>query len=193
MKAPLRLPGVRRIIHRRRLASTQTLARRLADEGAPAWTLVWADRQTRGRGRMDRRWSSAEGGLYFSLILRPRVAPAELARMSVQAGRACARTLGKLSGLRMRVKLPNDVLAVPPGQTRPSKLCGILIEASGTQHELHWMVIGIGVNVNNPVPASMPEAAFPPASIRGLTGRQMDVRSVLRSLAAALTAMWGKC
>ncbi len=76
--------------------STQTEARRLAAAGAPDGTLVWADRQTAGRGRMDRRWKSAAGGLYVSWLLRPKFAPERLAELSLAVGEALAEALRAL-------------------------------------------------------------------------------------------------
>ena len=66
--------------------STQAVARFLAEQGAPDRTLVWADRQTAGRGRLKRRWDSRLGGLYFSLILRPAFPPSRLAALSLARG-----------------------------------------------------------------------------------------------------------
>ena len=73
--------------------STMDVARQLADEGAPEGTLVFAARQTKGRGRMGRRWESPEGGAYFSLILRPTRPPAEIPQLSLVGGLAVAETI----------------------------------------------------------------------------------------------------
>ena len=71
----MKLAGVRRLVRLDETGSTQTVARRLADEGAPDGTLVWAKRQTKGKGRMGRRWRSAPGGLYVSWLIRPASRP----------------------------------------------------------------------------------------------------------------------
>ena len=174
---------MKRVLRLRSTASTQTLARRLAEKGAPAGTLVRADRQTSGRGRMDRRWSSGKGGLYFSLILRPRMAPSELANLSLSTAASCARSLARVSGLETVVKPPNDILARPRGSTEPPrKVCGILMEASGDTKRVHWVVLGIGVNVNNRLPAALREAA----TLSGLAGRRLDADRVLARLLKAL-------
>ncbi len=203
------LPGVRVLLHLRSAASTQSIARKLAEEGAEHRTLVWADRQTRGRGRMDRRWSSPKGGLYLSLILRPKVAPARLAGLSRLFAKACSRAIVRCTGLKTRIKPPNDVLARPASRThfpigrgtaalrargRPvggarrlgyRKVCGILLEAAGDSKSVHWLAAGIGINVNNRIPRSLPQAA----SLQDLAGRGFSVEEVLRRVLAELAKM----
>ncbi|MFA6030700.1 MAG: biotin--[acetyl-CoA-carboxylase] ligase [Elusimicrobiota bacterium] len=182
MKTPLRgIPGgvpssgfPGNILRLRSTPSTQAVARRLAAEGAPAWTLVRADRQTRGRGRLERSWSSGAGGLYVSLVLRPRLAPAALADLSLLFGEACAAALRALTGLETFVKPPNDVLA-RAGDGSWRKVCGILLEASGDSKMVDWVVAGIGINVRNRIPRALPEAA----SIQTLTGRAPETDEVL--------------
>lgn len=175
----MKLPGVRRLVRLARVGSTQAVARRLAEEGAPDGTLIWALSQTAGRGRIGRRWRSAPGGLYASWLLRPKFAPARLAALSLACGEALASALRDFGAATM-VKPPNDVLALcPDGKAR--KLCGILCEAAGNEQRLHWLVIGFGVNVDN---------APPPAkavSLRLLTGRRVGVRPVLKAAMARLS------
>ncbi len=198
-----RLPGIVRVKRFKTTVSTQNAARRLAEKGAPAWSVVWADRQTGGRGRMDRRWSSGVGGLYFSLILRPKLKPERLAALSLRAGRICAGALRKVSGLAVRIKPPNDVLARPKGSRGPyKKICGILIEASGRPLTtcgggtssrkrsvgcapfVEWVIIGIGVNVSNRIPPSLPHAA----SLAGLSGAAFTEEEVLKAVLRPLRA-----
>lgn len=160
--------------------STQTVARFLADQGAADRTLVRADRQTGGRGRLDRKWESKPGGLYFTLILRPKLTPARLGEVSLLAGEAVAAALSRHAGVVTAIKAPNDVYAL--GRDRkPRKLCGILCEAAGGESRLDWLLVGVGVNVNNPV--SLPTAT----SLKKLTGRAWDVEKVL---GAVLAEFW---
>lgn len=174
-----------KIRHLKTTVSTQSAARRLAEKGAPAWSVVWADRQTGGRGRMDRRWSSGRGGLYLSLILRPSLKPERLAALSLRVGRICAGTLRKIADLDIRIKPPNDVLARPKRSRGPyKKICGILIEASGCAHAVEWVIIGIGVNVSNRIPPTLPHAA----SLSGLTGAVFKEKNILKALLRNLRA-----
>jgi BirA family biotin operon repressor/biotin-[acetyl-CoA-carboxylase] ligase len=169
----MRLAGVRRLVRLARVDSTQAAARRLADEGAPDGTLVWALSQTAGKGRMGRKWRSAPGGLYASWLLRPKFAPSRLGELSLACGEALAEALRDF-GAATSVKPPNDVLALcPDGKAR--KVCGILCEASGDSERLHWLVIGFGVNVDNTPPLKRS------TSLRALNKKLVGVASVLRA------------
>ena len=185
-KKPSLPPGVARLVRKKVVGSTQTLARELADKDAPAWTLVWADRQSHGRGRMDRHWASGPGGLYISLILRPRIRPTHLARFSLQAGQAAAEAVAEATGLATRIEMPNDVMArAKDGEHK--KVCGILIEAAGDSRHIDWVVVGVGININNKVPKSLPNAA----SLRDLAGREFQPETVLAALLGRFQAAWG--
>ena len=170
---------LRKLIRLRSVPSTQTRARRLAEAGAPAGTLVLAERQSRGRGRMDRSWSSGPGGLYFSLILRPEIRPSRLASMSLRAARVCARAVAEETDLRVRIKPPNDILAKRKDSSDPfRKVCGILLEAAGDTRRVHWVVLGVGVNASNRLPEGLSHAA----TLSGLCRRRISRRRILRSI-----------
>jgi len=160
---PADLPGITQLLRLSSTDSTQTVARFLAEQGAPDRTLVWADRQTTGRGRMKRRWTSRPGGLYFSLILRPSFPPARLADLSLAMAEAAAAALA-CTGISTAVKPPNDVIG-SRGRRR-GKVCGILAEASGGSRSVDWVVLGVGINVNNAV-----SGVKGAASLKSLTGR----------------------
>jgi len=178
------IPGIKQLLRLARVDSTQKAARKLAEEGAPEWTLVWAERQSAGRGRLSRKWASGPGGLYFSLILRPHIAPKRLAELSLATADAVAQAVNEVTGLKTAVKPPNDVLAQAPGGVSGGaapgaefkKICGILIEASGGAEQVDWIVLGVGLNVNNKLPKTLTEAA----SLAGLAGREFDVGALLR-------------
>jgi BirA family biotin operon repressor/biotin-[acetyl-CoA-carboxylase] ligase len=170
-----KLAGVSRLVRFSELSSTQVEARRLAEAGEKAGTLVWALRQTAGRGRMGRKWRSAPGGLYVSWLLRPAFAPARLAEFSLACGAAAAAALRDVAGIETAVKPPNDVLAKgADGGFR--KICGILCEASGDSTSLHWLVVGIGVNVDNVPPLKRA------TSLKTLTGARTGLEPVLKAL-----------
>jgi BirA family biotin operon repressor/biotin-[acetyl-CoA-carboxylase] ligase len=167
----VKLPGVAQVVRLKETASTQAVARLMAEEGAPDWSLVWADRQTHGRGRLDRRWTSGSGGLYFSLLLRPGGSPRDLVKVNLSAAQAAVQTL-QACGVKARIKPPNDVIG-SLGK-RSGKVCGILAEASGGAHHVDWMIVGVGINVNNDVRA-IPQAA----SLKSLTGHAWNKARVL--------------
>lgn len=130
--------------------STLDIAHRLGSEGAPAGTLVIAERQTAGRGRGGNRWDSPAGtGLWMTLLERP-VETSGVGVMSLRVGLNAARALDRFAAEPVRLKWPNDLYVA----TR--KLGGILIEARWREQRLEWIAIGIGVNVSEPgdVPAA---------------------------------------
>ncbi|WP_457636573.1 biotin--[acetyl-CoA-carboxylase] ligase [Oceanithermus sp.] len=119
-----------------RVNSTQDVLRELALQGAAEGALVVAEAQEAGRGRRGRTWLSPQGGLYFSLLLRPRFSVATLPLVSLAAGAALAQATG-FGGL----KWPNDLLA-PDGR----KLAGVLLEAELLGEEVCYLILGVGLN-----------------------------------------------
>lgn len=116
----------------------------LAGDGAPAGTVVLADRQTAGRGRAGRRWASASGqGIWMTVVERPND-PRALDVLSIRLGLRAARVLDRYAASPVRLKWPND-LYVAEG-----KLAGILVEARWRANRLDWVAVGIGVNVRMP-------------------------------------------
>jgi len=173
------LPAVSCVLKLAKTDSTQSTARFLAEQGAQDMTLVWAETQTNGRGRMKRVWNSEKGGLYISLILRPKFSPERLAQLSLATASAAAAAISKYAGVKTSVKPPNDVYARPAlGPSKAKKICGILAEASGDSRRVDWLVLGVGVNVNN---APRLKTA---CSLKSLTGKRWDVEAVLRSFLA---------
>jgi BirA family biotin operon repressor/biotin-[acetyl-CoA-carboxylase] ligase len=105
--------------------------------------VVFAESQTKGRGRLGRSWVSSQGkGLWFSVLLRPALSPQAATQMTIASATALARALRKAAGVECEIKWPNDILV------RERKLCGILTEMSAELDKIKYMVLGIGVNVN---------------------------------------------
>ncbi len=126
------------------LTSTMDEAFKLGMEGMPEGTVVCAESQTKGRGRLGRSWSSPKyKGIYFSIILRPKLAPAELAKLTLLTAVAVAEAVAKVSGVDARIKWPNDLLV------KNKKLAGILTELRAEVDQMKFVVVGIGLNVNN--------------------------------------------
>ncbi len=123
--------------------STNNRAKYLAEHGAPEGTLVTAEVQTAGKGRRGRTWVSPPGtGAWFSLILRPEILPAYASMLTLTAALAVAEAIEDASGLSAGIKWPNDVVV------SGKKVCGILTEMSAEPDQIHYVVIGIGINVN---------------------------------------------
>jgi len=145
-----------RLVQLREIGSTQDELHRLAADGAPAGTAVVADVQTAGRGSRGRSWSSPAGGLWLSVLWRPRAGD-DPQLLSLRAGLAAARLLDSLGELpAAQLKWPNDVML------GGRKLGGLLCEARWHGTELSWVAIGIGLNVHNAPPA---DVRTPPASL----------------------------
>jgi BirA family biotin operon repressor/biotin-[acetyl-CoA-carboxylase] ligase len=167
----LNFPDVAKLVRLDVTTSTQDVAKRLASEGAPHGTVVWAGRQTKGRGQFDRTWESAEGGLYVSLLLRPRFDSSLLPKVSLGAAEAVTVACADFRA-DVKIKPPNDLMV--KRFDKPHKLGGILVESSTTASRIDWLIIGLGLNVNNPVPESIPAV-----SLRQISGREYPLEKVL--------------
>ncbi|MEW6776847.1 MAG: biotin--[acetyl-CoA-carboxylase] ligase, partial [Bdellovibrionota bacterium] len=157
--------------------STSSQAARLADEGAPHGTLVIAEQQTKGRGRLGRSWASPPGtGLYFSLVLRPKIELHRAPQLTLLAATAVASAIERTANLSPQIKWPNDLLL------DGKKFCGILTELSGDPDRVRHVILGIGVNVGT---KKFPKEIAPLAtSLRLALGKEPPPRALL--LAALL-------
>jgi BirA family biotin operon repressor/biotin-[acetyl-CoA-carboxylase] ligase len=175
-----------RLVHLGETASTNDDARRLAAEGAPDGTLVWADRQTAGRGRRGRRWESPPGNLYMSLLLRPDAPLAQAGQIGFLAAVAIAEMAsGLLPGRAVACKWPNDVLI------DGKKAAGLLLESEAAGDgmrsggKIDWLVLGLGVNV-----ASHPKGVGFPATSLAAQGAGAEVATVMARVANGFAAWY---
>jgi BirA family transcriptional regulator, biotin operon repressor / biotin---[acetyl-CoA-carboxylase] ligase len=180
--------------------STQERARELARgiPGAPHGTLVISKVQKGGRGRFRRRWGSPPGGLWFSLVLRPEI-PAHLAsRITQVAAVGVAKALWDF-GVEARIKWPNDLLVVKPGDPAGRKICGILAEGgtgniptkhsgpgAGHRH-LDFVVLGIGLNANLD-PGDLDVLDRQVTTLRSELGRDVVLTELLGAVLSKLNA-----
>ncbi len=171
MTTSVSLPPGYRLAAFETVGSTNDEAKRLAAEGAPEGTVVWARRQTQGRGRQDRTWMSPLGNLYCSLILRPGKPAAQIAQLGFPAALAAIEAIEPAApSTRAMLKWPNDVLM------DERKVAGILLEAGGNSAKNDgWLVIGCGINIAH-FPENVP---FPAISIVAASGFQLAVDDVL--------------
>ena len=153
---PLELNSIRRRSAARRLGSefhyfseigsTNTYARRLAEQGAREGEVVIADSQTDGRGRLGRHWVSPPNvNLYISFVLRPKLPPARAPQITLMAAVALAETLQPFLPVPPSIKWPNDITV------NGKKIAGILTEVNCGADSVEFVVLGIGVNVNYPI------------------------------------------
>jgi BirA family biotin operon repressor/biotin-[acetyl-CoA-carboxylase] ligase len=150
------------------LGSTNEVLKALAAQGAPEGTLVIADQQTAGKGRLDREWLAPPGtSLLLSLLFRPDLAPNQAPRLTMICSLAMAEAIEGLTGLPVGLKWPNDVFV------RGKKVGGILTEAGTTGGHLDYVVVGMGLNVNLDI-SSLPELSGIATSLSQELGREVS-------------------
>lgn len=144
--------------------STNSCARALANVGAPEGVVVYSEEQTAGRGRLGRTWiSKPEENLMFSLLLRPQIPPESLNLLPLYVGVAVAQAIEKVTNLNVECKWPNDLLI------NKQKVAGILIESALSQSKVDFVVIGVGINVN--------QREFPPDLMQKATSLSLEART----------------
>jgi len=161
--------------------STNDIIEKLARDGVAEGSVVFAETQTRGRGRMGRQWHSPSGsGLWFSVLLRPRLRPSAATQLTVVSAVAVARAIERETGLRPDIKWPNDIMF---GQ---KKVAGILLELGAELDRIRHATLGIGIDVNVDPAELPPELQAVATSLRSELGRVVDRASlattVLREL-----------
>lgn len=150
--------------------STNTEAKRLADKGAPHGTVLIADRQTAGRGRMGRSFHSPENaGIYMSLILRPDCKAVDLSHLTCAVGTAMCDAVEAVTATRPGIKWINDLVY------NGRKLGGILTELSiGSEGNVNYAIVGIGINCNQAADEFPVEIADIATSVYQITGKTVD-------------------
>ncbi len=154
------------------VGSTNDYLKALAAKGAKSGTVVAAREQVSGKGRLGRTWQSKKDeNIAFSVLLRPHIAPTEVACVTPLTGLAVCKALRAFTGLDCQIKWPNDVIA---GR---KKLCGILTEMSAEFDAVEYIIIGIGINVNQT--DFPPEIAEKATSLLLETGTRFDKNKLL--------------
>ncbi|NIO36208.1 biotin--[acetyl-CoA-carboxylase] ligase [Candidatus Bathyarchaeota archaeon] len=175
----------RSILFSREVDSTNKWAKKLAIDGAQDGTVVIAETQTEGRGRFGRRWVSPRGGLWFSLILRPKLHPSDTIKLNFVAGLAVAKILRELFSLNAETKWPNDVLV------NKLKICGVLSEVNSTNETVNFAIVGVGLNVNLDVEHAFPKPLRENAtSIEKELCRKVQLEEVFKSLLEVLEDLY---
>ncbi len=163
--------GIRndRIHFREELSSTMDTAKELVRKGYEKNRIIIALKQNCGRGRLQREWISGTGGLYVSLVVNPAIPPQEANMVNLLAATEMASTLRTMFALDARVKWPNDILI------DGKKICGILSQMEIEGNQLDYLILGIGLNVNNRAEQSVPTAT----SISALLNRTVSRKDIL--------------
>jgi len=163
------------------VSSTNDFAKKLAAEGAPEGTIVIAERQLQGKGRMGRAWvSPAQKGIWFTFVLRPRLLPSLATQLIFVSAVGVCRALRKFTGLDVTIKWPNDLVI------SGKKVCGILTELSAEIDMINYVVVGVGINSNHKeddFPDDIKEKAVSLAIAAGRNFRRTDLLvEILREL-----------
>lgn len=193
-------PLAREVDFHEEIGSTQERARELARDGAPHGTLVISRVQRGGRGRLGRGWGSPPGGIWMSLVLRPEIPARFASRITQAAAVGVAKALWRF-GVEVRIKWPNDLLVVKPGEPEGRKICGILAESStenvtvgkkptgpaAGDRRPGFVVLGIGVNANlDPEDLNVFDRRV--ATLRSELGHDVDLVELLGALLSSLDA-----
>jgi BirA family transcriptional regulator, biotin operon repressor / biotin---[acetyl-CoA-carboxylase] ligase len=164
------------VIDLEEVTSTNDLALQMAEEGAPEGLAVIAERQTRGRGRNGRRWESPSGGLWTSIILRPSNPASHGVIFTLVGAVASVEAIRLISDIRVLVGAPNDLLR------EGKKIGGVLCEERVAGREIRYLVMGIGINVNQTKEDFSPSLRALATSIRMESERIWDPRILAEAL-----------
>jgi len=156
------------------ISSTNAKAKDLAQEGEVEGTIVLSQIQKKGRGRFDRVWESLEGGLYFSILLRPKCKPEKATLLPLLAALSVCKTITSICDLNVTIKWPNDV------QIDGKKVSGILLESESNNGGLDYVILGIGINLNTDIDL-FPEE-FNATSIANEIGIKLSYHVFLKKL-----------
>lgn len=174
----LPLKSVQKVIGLETVSSTQDLALELARNGEPEGTLVLACEQTAARRHEGTRFHAAEGGVYFTLILRPERTDLCAASLSRRAVRSVADALTELFGIKTKIKEPNAVLAWDTKAKKWKKIAGVLVETF-FEPEGRFALVGMGINVNNRVSNGGKE---PMTGVKQLLGMEISKELFLEEM-----------
>lgn len=158
------------------VGSTNEIAKKKALAGEPEGSIVVAEEQVEGKGRLARWWDSPTSGLWVSLILRPQIDPYQAPHLTFVSAVAVCQALRRFTGLKVMIKWPNDLLY------QGKKLCGILTELGAELAVVNYIIIGIGINVNQQVKDWPPEIRAKATSLAAASGknwRRVDLLQVL--------------
>ena len=157
--------------------STMDIAHRLGSGGEPEGSVVVAEGQGKGRGRMGRSWASPKGkGVYCSILLRPPLRPSEVSRITLMAAVAVARAVQQAADVKPQIKWPNDILI------GSKKVAGILTELNGELNRVNYCVIGVGINVNTPARQLPPEGTSLSEEAGGKVSRVEVARALITQM-----------
>ncbi|MBU5466610.1 biotin--[acetyl-CoA-carboxylase] ligase [Virgibacillus sp. MSJ-26] len=165
------------IVHKTTTSSTQTIAHQLAQENAKHGTIVIADEQKQGKGRMNREWYSAKDkGIWMSLILRPSISPHLAPQLTLLTATVLADVIYKVTGEKPQIKWPNDILI------KGKKVAGILTEMQAEQDQIQYVVIGVGLNILHDKADLPKDLQHKMSSIKLTTKTDIDITKFIQEI-----------
>ncbi|MBO8154977.1 MAG: biotin--[acetyl-CoA-carboxylase] ligase [Bacillaceae bacterium] len=173
------------VIFEESTSSTQNMAHRLAQEGAGHGTVIVADEQLKGRGRLNRSWDSKKGdGIWMSLILRPEIGPQQAPQLTLLCAVAIVKALEQNTIIHPKIKWPNDIFV------NDKKLAGILTEMQAEQDQIQYIVQGIGINVNQGDADFQAIKGNHPTSLMLETGKKVNRRLLIQQILKQLEDLY---
>ncbi len=167
----------KKVYYKETIDSTQRLAHQLALDGAEHGTIVIADEQVKGKGRTGRHWQSHKSlGVWMSIILRPNILPYAAPQLTLVTATVIANLIEELTGIRPHIKWPNDILV------NDKKIAGILTEMQAEQDKVNYVIIGIGLNVNQLSTDFDHASSYPITSLRMETNETWSLIKIIQQM-----------
>lgn len=167
----------KKIVYLKSVDSTMNVASKMALEGAGEGTVICAEEQTKGRGRLGREWFSPKGqGIYFSVILRPTIALSQASILTLVFAVAVCQAIRTATGLDAVIKWPNDILL------KSKKVAGLLTELNAETDRINFIVLGVGINVHGALPSFLKDAACLEGTTPKFVSRVELFQEILRQI-----------
>jgi len=173
----------KKLVHFMELDSTNTEAKELAEKGAREGTVVVAEEQLKGRGRLGRNWHSPKGGIWLSIILKPKIQPHRAMGTTLLCAAAVCEAVMKVTSLRVSIKWPNDLLI------EGRKVCGILTEMKAETDLVQYIIQGVGLNANVDE-EDLREVSETATSLKIMLGRPVDRKILLAEILYSMETMY---
>ncbi|QAS50804.1 biotin--[acetyl-CoA-carboxylase] ligase [Halobacillus litoralis] len=165
------------LFHYDQVESTQEIVHQMAKQGKPHGTVVIADEQVKGKGRMARKWDSPKGkGIWMSILLRPNLPPFKAPQLTLLAATVLAEMISERSALVPQIKWPNDLLI------HHKKVSGILTEMQAEQDAIQYIVVGIGMNVNQNGEEIPEDIRHKASSLKNEAGEEWNIQETVQHI-----------
>jgi len=175
------------IINYPKISSTISVAKRMAKKGFPDGTVIVAEQQTFGKGRLGRKWESPKGGIWASVILRPKMSPSEIVKLNMVVSLAIVKAIKDVTGIQTEIKWPNDVLY------QGSKVAGVLTEVDTEIDSVNYAIVSFGINVNNKLDKLSANVQETATSIQEIKGKKVKRLALFSAILSYLEKLFIEC